>query len=294
MTDSVIVLPTTNLAENVTTNYIPAKNMSPFFDVARCPLTTTLNGAPKDVARDALFSPSGDLLGVVSPKYKLVHNNDVKNVFDEFFMGLDVHSVEDKVSGTGGKWMREYILNDDKYTVQIGDKKDEIKTKVTVGNGYDGKTSVFMNFSGWRMVCSNGMMGWKQLIGRKFSHFTNGILDHLRGAVDQGFQGMANNFETWEEWSKEKFTENQFKGFIDTREYLSDKQKDATTGLYLPVMNKFKEEETKWGAYNVLTAIATHHTASRNKDVANDFSNGHRVMTRITKDFYDYELPKAA
>jgi len=292
MTDLTVVTDT-NLADAVTKNYIPSKNMSPFFDVTRCPLTTTLNGQPKDVARDALFSPTGDLLGVVSPKYKLIQNHEVVGVFDEFFSGLDVMSVTDKVSGTGGKWLREYILNDDKYTVQIGDKKDELKTKVTVGNGYDGKTSVFMNFSAWRKVCSNGMFGWKQLIGRKFSHFTNGILDHLGNAVNFGFNEMQGNFETWDAWSRQKFTEKDFKGFVDSREYLSDKQKTATTNLYLPIMNKYKEEETKWGAYNVLTAIGTHHTSSRDKDVANDFSNGHRVITRVTKDFYRFQ-PKLA
>jgi len=287
MTD-LTVTTNTNLAEGVTTNYIPAKNMNPFFDVTRCPLSTTFNGQPKDVARDALFSPNGDLLGVVSPKYNLVENKDVKAVFDEFFSSLNVYSVTDKVSGNGGKWLREYVLNEDKYTVHISDKKEEIAMKVTIGNGYDGKTSVFMNFSAWRQVCSNGMMGWKKMIGRKFNHFTNDILDHLKNEIDKGFNGMSNNFETWEKWSKEKFTKNQFEGFVNSREYLSDKQKNVTNGLYIPVMNKFNEEETKWGAYNVLTAIATHHTQSRNKNVANDFSNGFRVMNRVTRDFYEY------
>jgi len=277
---------TTSLT-TVTKNYTPAKNMNPFFEVTRCPLKTTFNGVEKEVARDALFSPTGDLLGIVSPKYKLVKNQEVVNTFDEFFSGLNVASVTDKVNQTGGKWMREYILNDDKYVATVGKNKDTLKTKITIYNGYDGKTSVGMNFSAWRQICSNGMFGWKKLIGRKFSHFTNDILGYLGAAVDTGFNEMQTNFNTWEKWSEIPHTEKQFQGFIDDREYLSDKQKKEYKGLYLPIMNKYKESETLWGSYNVLTSIGTHYVSSRNKDVANDFSNGYRTISRVTNDFYN-------
>jgi hypothetical protein len=269
----------------VTSNYTPAKNLSPFFEVTRCPLTTTLNGKSVDVARDALFSPKGDLMGVVSPRYKVITNAEVVNVFDEFFSTLNVYSVKDMVSGNGSKWVRSYILNDDKYTVAVAGK-DELKMMVSIHNGYDGKSAVGMYFSAWRKVCSNGMMGWKKLIGKTFSHFTNGILDQLRAITETGFNNMKDNFVTWEEWAKTPFTQTQFMGFIDEREYLSDKQKTATKDLYLPIMNKYGEEETKWGAYNVITAIATHYTSSRNKNVDNIFSSGYKTMDKVAKDFY--------
>ena len=266
------------------TQLIKAENMTPFFEVKRERLQTE---SMNIIDRDALFNENGELLGVVSPNYKLVTNQEVVNVFDEFFNQLKLHSVTDKVSHTGGKWMREYVLDEDDYTVAVGKNQDVVKTKVTIYNGYDGKSSVGMNFSAWRQVCSNGMMGWKKLIGRKFGHFSNNILGQLESAVDNGFNEMAGNFKKWDEWSEIPFTEQQFEGFIDKRSYLSDKQKKATTDLYPVIMNKYNEEETKWGAYNVLTAIASHHTASRGGKVAHDFSNAFRTMTRVTKDFYD-------
>ena len=278
------------------TKYFPAENTNPFFDVHRSPLTADLNGSKLNVGRDALLTPDGDLLGVVSHNYKVVKNSDVRDLFDEFFNDFSVQSVTDKVSNGSGKWIREYILNDDKYVVNVGG--DTVKTKAVVGNGYDGKTAAFMYLSAWRQVCSNGMMGWKNMIGQKFTHFADDILGKLGGIIDNNLSHMKDNFEIWEEWSKIPFNEKQFMGFVDDQKYLSTKQKDTTKALYLPTIEKYKEDETKWGAYNVLTAIATHHTSSRNKKVANEFSNGHRVMTRMAKNFYslpdDYHVVAAA
>ena len=279
-----------NTLTTVTNNYTPAQNFNPFFEVARCPIRTTLNNETKEIDRDALFSPNGDLLGIVSPKYKLVTNKEVQDVFDEYFSGLKIQSVKDKVSSNGGKWVRDYILDEDDYTVTIGKSDDVVKTKVSIMNGYDGQTSVGMIISAWRQICSNGMMGWGKILGKKFSHFTKDIIGQLDTSLKVGYDGLKDNFGIWEQWTEVPFTEKEFKGFIDSRSYLSDKQKETTSGLYLPVKTQFKEPDTKWGAYNVITAMATHHTKSRNKKVDNEFSNGYKTMTRLAKDFYGYNV----
>jgi|SRR6056297_2988601 len=279
-----------NTLTTVTNNYTPAQNFNPFFEVSRCPIHATLNNETKEIERDALFSPNGDLLGIVSPKYKLVTNREVQDVFDEYFSGLKIHSVKDKVSSNGGKWIRDYIINEDDYTVSIGKSDDVIKTKVSIINGYDGQTSVGMIVSAWRQICSNGMMGWGKILGKKFSHFTKDIIGQLDTSLKVGYDGLKDNFGIWEQWTEVPFTEKEFKGFIDSRSYLSDKQKETTSGLYLPVKTQFKEPDTKWGAYNVITAMATHHTKSRNKKVDNEFSNGYKTMARLAKDFYGYNV----
>jgi len=279
-----------NTLTTVTKNYTPAQNVNPFFDVIRCPLHTTFNGEDKKISKDALFSPMGDLLGVVSPKYKVVTNKEVVDVFDEYFGKLKIHSVKDKVSGNGGKWIREYVLDEDDYTVSIGKSDDVVKTKVSIMNGYDGQTSVGMIISAWRMVCSNGMMGWGKILGKKFSHFSKNIIDQLDSSLKNGYDGMKDNFKLWEEWTEIPFTQKEFKGFVDSRKYLSDKQKETTSNLYIPIKNQFKEPDNKWGAYNVITAMATHHTKSRDKTVDNEFSNGYKTMSRLAKDFYKYDV----
>ena len=278
----------TNSLTVINTKYIPSKNLNPFFEVKRCALYADNNGRV-DTNRDGLFSENGDLLGIVSKRYSLVENKDVKTVFDDFFSKYKIHSIKDKVSTNGDKWIREYILDEDDYTVVV-DNDDVLKTRVSIYNGYDGKTSVGLDISFFRQVCSNGMMGWKNAIGTKFSHFSNDIISKLENTLDNGFKNIVKNVDTFDEWSKIPFKEKDFEKFIDSRKYLSKKQKKATNGLYLPIKSEFKEKDTKWGGYNVLTAIATHHTASRNKDVDNVFSNGYKTISRVTKDFFEYEV----
>jgi len=267
--------------------YIPSRNMDPFFDVARFPIFAKSNTGEKEIAKDALFSPNGDVLGLVSKNYNIVNNVDVASLFDEFFSEMNVLSVRDHVSGNGEKWLRDYVVDEDKYSVTV-DKDDHLKLKVTVSNGYDAKSGVKFAVSFWRQVCSNGMMGWKKEIGQSFSHFNKNVLEELDGLLNQGFGKVSEFAEAWQNWTQIPFTKKDFVGFVESRDYLTDKKKDNTISYYDPIMNKYKENETKWGAYNVLTAIATHHTNSRNKNVSNVFSNGYREMQRVTRDFWNY------
>jgi hypothetical protein len=270
----------------LTENYRPAKNMTPFFDITRKPLKTMFDGREINLGKEVILSPKGDVLGFVAPTYNIVMNEDVANIFDEHFSNYNVMSIQDKISTTGEKWMREYILNDSQYSVSIGND-DEIKTKIVIYNGYDAKTAVGFYISAWRQVCGNGMMGWKKMIGKTFGHFSSDIIPKLKGYIDTGFIEMKNNFGVWEMWKDQAFKEGDFHNFIDGRKYLSDKKKEKVNAFYTPIMNKYKENETKWGAYNVLTAIASHHITSRDKEVAQEFSNGYREMVRITRDFWE-------
>ena len=51
-------------------------------------------------------------------------------------------------------------------------------------------------------------------------------------------------------------------------------------------MNRYDENETRWGAYNVLTGFATHQTRARQG--SNVFSAGYKQIETVTDDFYHY------
>jgi hypothetical protein len=52
-------------------------------------------------------------------------------------------------------------------------------------------------------------------------------------------------------------------------------------------MNEQKLNENKYGAYNVLTFLATHETKARNG--SNIFSARHNTINRMAGDLYDYD-----
>ena len=66
--------------------------------------------------------------------------------------------------------------------------------------------------------------------------------------------------------------------------YLSEKQAEGIKTLYPTIMNQYNESETKWGAYNVITAIATHHTKTPSTK-SHLFTQGYKRTERLAEDF---------
>lgn len=263
------------------------KKYDPFFSVVREPLFTEFNGKKIKSNREALINPNlNSIVGEVSKNYKVVENKEVANVFDEAFADVKDKTVKDHMNATTGKWAREIILNDPEYGFVVnGD--DECKIKVTVFNGYTGQKGVGFYVSAYRLVCKNGLMGWKSLLSVSIPHIKEGIIDFIRDEFHEKIDVLRNKIEIFEDWSDEEFSQEDFNLFIDTREKMTDKMKETLKGYYVPVMNKFGESKTKWGAYNVLTAIATHYTEARKG--SNLFSNGYKRIEKLVDEFMDFD-----
>jgi len=263
---------------------------NPFFEVVREPMFTEFNGKKIKASKDALINPELNVIvGEVGRNYKVVTNNEVANVFDEAFKGINVESVKDHLNGTTGKWVREIILNDDDYIFKIGDNKDQCKVKVDIFNGYTGKKSVGFNVSAYRLVCSNGLMGWKNQLSVSIPHVRDGIVETIRNEFHNKIDVLWNKVQIWETWSDEHFGKDDFKLFINTRDHLSDKMKDKFIGMYEPIMNKYNESETRWGAYNVLTAMASHHVEAQKG--SHLFSNAYKRIEKLISEFESF-LPE--
>lgn len=260
--------------------------ISPFYEVVRQPLYADLNGQKIRSNKDALINPELNLIvGEVGKNYKLVTNNEVANVMDEALADIKTYDVKDHLDGTTGRWAREIILDDENYMFNIKGN-DECKVKVDIFNGYTGTKSVGFQVSAYRLVCSNGLMGWQKQLSVSIPHIREGIVEEIRDKFNETVDKFWNKTRIWEAWADQDFTQDDFNNFINTRDYLSDKMKDNIKGYYVPLMEEYKEEETKWGAYNVLTAMATHHTQARNG--SHLFSNAYKRIQKIINDFESY------
>jgi hypothetical protein len=271
--------------------------VNPFFNVTREPAYATFNGVQVDTNRDALLDEKGSLLGLVSRSYNMVDNKDVKLYFDEAFDGFKVEKVEDHLSNNGSKWVREIVFGDDEFVREIV-PGDAVNLKLKVWNGYDGKTAVGFGLEAYRQVCTNGMMGWGSVFSTSIAHVGNNVIDVIKNTFNNKFQNYVTVFDKMQEWTKKPFTFKDFETFVsdkikdevktDTKVvkvgYLSEKQAKGIMDLYPVVMNQYNEKENVWGAYNVLTAIATHHTATKSSN-SHLFTHGYKRMTRLTEDF---------
>ena len=101
------------------------------------------------------------------------------------------------------------------------------------------------------------------------------------------FDAFSENVVAWKQWTELPFPEETFKNFIDSRDYLGTRVKESIIDSYVPVLNQEKLEDTKWGAFNVLTYLATHDTKARKG--SNVFSARHNSINRTASDLYAFD-----
>jgi hypothetical protein len=269
-------------------------SFNPFFEVVREPLFAEFNGVKLNSGREALINAeTNDVIGVVSPSYKVVENKEMDVLVQEALGNLPVLKVQDHLNPNTSKWVREIILDGDEFTFKIGKQVDTIKTKINIINGYGSNTAATVSVSAWRQVCSNGMMGFKDIFKSSYAHMTDNIVNKIRNDFSLNLAKFGENTHIWNQWTEVGFSQNDFMGFIDDitkseinkKGLLSEKQGDLVKSLYEPTLNKYNDEETLWGAFNVLTAITSHDIKARKG--SHLFSQGYTRMRNVIETFYD-------
>jgi len=265
---------------------------NPFFNVSREKLTTD-SGIELD--KEALVnSETGDVLGIVSPSYELVTNEEVADIFAEAIDTFKVESVQDHMDAETKRWKRRVIFNDEKLIADVGNG-DLTGVMLEIYNGYNGKTAIGFNMFGYRYFCSNGqVMGKKDLFSEAYAHFVDNP-EKLRDSFSMKFDAFHKNAEIWKDWAKKPMNKGEFESFVEKHtkpdtgkvqktQYLGKKVAQAIVDEFHPTLTLQNLPETKWGAFNVLTYLATHVTKARKG--SNVFSARYNTMNRLAGDFY--------
>ena len=267
--------------------------MNPFFNVLRDPLFATFDGEEVPVARDALLNgETGSVLGTVGTVYKLITNEEVDRVFGEAFRDLPIERTVDHMNYKENRWQRDFILNGDVFNIQVGD--DLIKTKVSIWNGYDGKSSVGFSISAYQDANGVSLLG-RKMFGKTYTHLQDGLVDRIRDDFSSNlvkFQRMSTLFN---QWNNQGFSFGNFEDFIRSRinaddttnGFLSVRQAESIIESYEPYMYRLNTNRTRWGAFNVLSSIAA--DVSSRGDSSNIFTAGYNRMERLAIDFFEYE-----
>ena len=261
----------------------------PFFDVRKEEIQTTSGIAVDKVA--IINNETNDILGLVSPNYEVVTNESVNNLFMEALGDTRIKETHDHMDSLTKKWRRRFLFDSDETNVEIA-PGDNVNILLEVFNGYDARTSFGFNLMGYRWVCENGqVMGKESMFKETYAHYIDSP-DKLRNSFTMKYDAYKNTTIQWKEWTQIPFNETNFGDFINKRDYLGDRVKETIVDAYEPVMNKENLNETKWGAFNVLTYLASHETKARKG--SNLFSARHRNINRAAADLYLYEGEKAA
>lgn len=276
------------------------EDRNPFFEVKKEKVHTESGLAiPNKVA--LVNNDLGSIVGFVSPGYDVVNNEVISDLFAEATNDLKVAKIVDHMDATTKRWKRQVIFDDGRLTSEIN-SNDIVGVLLEIYNGYDGRTAYGYALMGYRWLCSNGMvMGRKELFSESFTHF-NGNVDKLRDSFGMKFNAFHQNANTWQEWSRTRFNDEDFATFVDKHtkpengratknQYLTPNIGKGVKENFQPLLAQQQLPETKWGAFNVLTWLATHETKARNG--SNLFSNRYKNISRLAGDFYSGEESKA-
>lgn len=271
---------------------------NPFFAVDRMPIFSEYKGERITLGREALINAeTGSVYGLVTPKYKVVTNEEVADVFTKALGDLPIERVTDHLNASGSSWKREIVFGGKFQTaIKVG---DVVNTKITIANGYDLTQPVSFEFGTVRLRCTNGMTGVHKEFSLKVRHSINQAVEEIRKGFHIGFEKFAENFEVYKQWTQIKYTEKEFVSFLDRNTkmgdndgILSERQRNKIVEVYPSIRQQYNDgEETVWSQLNVLTAVQTHHTKAHNG--SNLFSAGHKNIQRLIENFHE-EIQNAA
>jgi len=262
---------------------------NPFFNIRKESVVTESGLKVPKVA--IINDETNDILGLVSESYELVTNESVNALFSEALDGLEVSSVNDHLDAITRRWRRRVVFGKDQFNFEVL-PGDSVGMLLEIFNGYDARTAFGYELMGYRSVCSNGqVLGIKSLFKESYAHYIDNP-EKLRLSVDSKLEDFNQNVLTWTEWTRIPFSQDNFNKFVDSRDYIGKKVAETVKDAYEPTMSNQKLEENKYGAYNVLTFLATHGTKARKG--SNIFSSRYNSINRMAGDLYDYDVKERA
>ena len=261
-----------------------SEERNPFFSVRKEQIKTISSDITLD--KVALINDETDnVLGIVSPNYEVVTNDTINDLFDEAIADLSVKEVQDHMDADTKRWKRRIMFDNDDLNFDISNG-DVVGIMLEIHNGFTGRTSFGYHLLGYRWACSNGMvMGRKNLFSESYGHYVHNPAK-LRESFGMKFDLFRNTADTWKQWTQEPFTFDQFKEFVldDQKKYIGEKIGQTIVDAWEPALVDQGLDETKWGAFNVLTWLASHQTKARNG--SNLFSNRFGNIERLAADMY--------
>jgi hypothetical protein len=116
-----------------------------------------LTGLPARKGLENAIISAGQIVNVVSKQHCHLRNEDFFLQVEEALINADLEYLMQTTNRDNRSFAVDFILNDDRYAVNIKSGKDEILPMLRFTNGYDGSTSPSGKFGFFRKVCANGL-----------------------------------------------------------------------------------------------------------------------------------------
>jgi len=226
---------------------------------------------------------TGEVLGLVTPRFQLIQNRDINQAIEEVKDDLGLSLVGVDICRRRTVTVFDYKLTD-KHSVEVGgsqEPNDVIRFGIRFINSFDG---FFGNARGSayaeRLVCTNGMMVPRQVGRFSLKHLGGfgpaGIREAIRGRIAP----LVNVGHTWNDWAKMTPNRTKVGEFITGR--LSKKVAEE-------ILKNYDEgkDQSLWGLYNLVTYYITHQAKVRNP---NNIVLKQMELQKTAGDFYSVDF----
>lgn len=119
-----------------------------------------------------IFS-NGKLVNLVASGYGHLDNLHFFGEVENKLLEKDIKVLTRYVNRDDSAFAADYILNDDRFVVNVKNSKDELRPMMTFTNSYDGSTKTQGHFGFFRKVCNNGLHVATSEIGFSLKHRGN-------------------------------------------------------------------------------------------------------------------------
>lgn len=236
-----------------------------------------------------------EIVNFVSSQYGHLPNQDFFYKIEQMLINSDINYETRSINRDNRSFAVDYILNDERYNVNIKNGFDKIRPMLRFTNSYDGSCKTSGKFGFFREVCSNGLHTSKTEIGFNLRHNGNiqelvlpAITDIIYKFLDNEFFEIRRKFEIMADFkivdAKEivKRIADQTKIF---KYECSDKNSEPSLNARLVLetiereSNLLKEDINMWLVYNAFNEL-THTKLKKTFD----------QQEKIDKAIFDFAL----
>lgn len=216
-----------------------------------------LSDANTDNFRAVVRTDTNEVLSVQSPKYKLLRNEDVYPVFENYLKHSMIDTtdmyIQDSIAYNGARTIRSYKFPAHQVVIKKGDLVD---MELRVTNSYDGSYPFMALVGGWRLICSNGMVigeTYSKVYGR---HTLNLNISDAAIRTNLALQAFLVESEKWKHWANSRITDEEAERIFKAMNGAGERVSKELMLIYQD--EKSELGNTLWAVYNALTYWSTH------------------------------------
>ena len=263
---------------------LSVKEVAEFFTPVEAPILIDVDGDTRPIeGRKAIVNPeNGEVLSIVSDRYKVVTNQEVFNAFDTALSesNIDLTGAYKTIyqMGKGGKTFLNYSFP--AYETPITDRVvgDTVRLSCGAINGYDGQTMFSTTFDSVRLVCTNSMVTADPIAFYAGKHTQSLVVETAIEKIKRAIDVYCDHAELYKRWADTPISElagnvvleKLVKAHCKGRK-LSD---DSKAKLLLDYQRQWEREvevlgRNRWSLYNALTHMSTHRQVRTRGDNMN-------------------------